>query len=159
MKKIILAAHGFQKNYDLEKSIISLLPKTINELSAVIITTASSEWKELNKHAVLAKQKMENMGFNKVDFLDIEFDDPSKLKNYNLIYINGGNPFYLLYYLKKSGADKIISNLVNQGIVVIGISAGAVVLGPNINIVDYFDRNLNLINLEDLTGLNLVKNF
>ena len=36
-----------------------------------------------------------------------------------------------------------------------GISGGGVVLGPNINIVDYLDKKMNTINLKDLTGLNL----
>ncbi len=155
MKKVILASHGFQKNKNLKKHILALLPKPAKELSAVIITTASAEWKEKNKHAILAKQELEDMGFKKVVFLDVEFEDPNKLKQYDVIYINGGNPFYLLYYIKKSGSDKIITRLANKGVIIVGVSGGGVVLGPNINIVDYFDRKINTIKLKDLTGLNL----
>jgi len=155
MKKVILASHGFQKNKDLKKYIFALLPKSAKELSAVIITTASAEWKEKNKHAVLAKQALEDMGFKKVVFLDVEFEDQNELKKYDVIYISGGNPFYLLYHLKKSGADAIISQLASKGVVVIGISGGGVVLGPDITIVDYFDKKLNIVNLEDLTALDI----
>lgn len=155
MKKVILASHGFQKNKDLKKHILALLPKSSKELSAVIITTASVEWKEQNKHAVTAKQTLEGIGFKRVVFLDVEFEDPNKLKKYDVIYISGGNPFYLLYHLKKSGADAIITQLANEGVVVVGISGGGVVLGSDITIVNYFDKKLNIVNLEDLTALNI----
>src|SRR3989338_6276946 len=150
MKKIILSSHGFQK-----KKLLALLPSVAKNLSVAIITTASAEWKEKNKHAILAKQVLEDAGFKKVEFLDVEFENPNKLKKFDVIYINGGNPFYLLHHLKKSGADKIITQLADQGVIIIGISGGGVVLGPNINIVDYFDKKINSIKLKDLTGLNL----
>ncbi len=155
MRKVILASHGFQKNRNLNKHILGLLPKSAKELSAVIITTASVGWKEKNKHAVLAKQVLEDMGFKKVVFLDVEFENQNELKKYDVIYISGGNPFYLLYHLKKSGADATISQLASKGVVVIGISGGGVVLGPDITIVDYFDKKLNIVNLEDLTALDI----
>jgi len=155
MKNIILSSHGFQKNKELKKQLLLLLLKPTKELSAVIITTASVEWKEKNKHAVAAREALENMGFKKVDFLDVEFDNPEKLKDYDIIYINGGNPFYLLYHLKKNGADIIIKELSKKGAVIIGVSGGGVVLGSDINIVNYFDKKSNIIGLEDLSALGL----
>lgn len=154
-KKIILSSHGFQKNKTLKKKLLTLLPLPARNLSVAIVATASAEWKEKNKHAILAKQMLEEMGFKKVKFIDVEFDNPNKLKKFDVIYINGGNPFYLLYHLKKSGADKVLTQLANQGVIIVGISGGGVVLGLNINIVDYFDRKINTIKLKDLIGLNL----
>ena len=63
MKKVILSSHGFEKNTSLEQKLFKLLPKSAGQLSAVIITTASSKWKEKNKHAIEAKQVLENIGF------------------------------------------------------------------------------------------------
>ena len=156
MKNIILSSHGFQKNKELKKQLLLLLLKPTKELSAVIITTASVEWKEKNKHAVAAREALENMGFKKVDFLDVEFDNPEKLKDYDIIYINGGNPFYLLYHLKKSGADIVIKELFKKGAVIVGVSGGGVVLGPNINIANYFDKKSNTVGLKDLSALGLI---
>jgi len=155
MRKIILTSHGFTKNTVLKKKFLGLLPNLTKNLSAVIITTASAEWKEKNKHAVSAKQVLENMGFKKVAFLDVEFESPNKLKNFDVIYISGGNPFYLLYHLKKSGANKVIQKLADKGVILVGVSGGGVVLGPDINIVSYLDRKLNIVKLKDLTALNL----
>lgn len=155
IKKLILSSHGFQKNKTLKKKLLVLLPLPAKNLSVAIITTASAEYKEKNKHAVLARQVLEDMGFKQVKFIDIEFENPNKLKKFDVVYINGGNPFYLLYHLKKSGADEVLIQLANQGVIIVGISGGGVVLGSNINIVDYFDRKINTIKLKDLTGLNL----
>lgn len=156
MSKIILSSQGFQKNKTLRNMLLSVLPKVSNTLSVAIITTASAEWKEKNKHAIAAKQELEDMGFKLAQFIDIEFENPTLLQTFDVIYINGGNPFYLLYHLKKSGADKIIAQLADQGVVIVGISAGGVVLDPNINIVDYFDKGMNTVNLKNLTGLNII---
>ncbi len=155
MKKLILSSHGFQKNKSLKKKILALLPSAAKSLSVAIITTASAVWKEKNKHAILAKQVLEDMGFKKVKFFDVEFENPNKLKKFEVVYINGGNPFYLLHHLKKSGADKIITQLADRGVIIIGVSGGGVILGPNINIVNYFDGKINTIELKNLTGLNL----
>jgi len=69
MKKIILSSHGFQKNKSLKNKLLALLPSAAKNLSVAIITTASAEWKEKNKHAILAKQVLEDAGFKKVEFL------------------------------------------------------------------------------------------
>ncbi|OGF25850.1 hypothetical protein A2331_04640 [Candidatus Falkowbacteria bacterium RIFOXYB2_FULL_34_18] len=155
MKNIILSSHGFQKNKYLKKRLLGLLTSAPKNLSVGIITTASEEWKEKNKHAILAKQTLDNLGFKQVKFIDIEFENPNNLKRFDVIYINGGNPFYLLYHIKKTGADKIITDLANRGVIIVGVSGGGVFLGPNINIVDYFDKKINAVKLKDLTGLNL----
>ncbi|PJC01115.1 MAG: hypothetical protein CO073_04305 [Candidatus Komeilibacteria bacterium CG_4_9_14_0_8_um_filter_36_9] len=75
MKKIILSSHGFQKNKSLKNKLLALLPSAARDLSVAIITTASAEWKEKNKHAILAKQVLEDAGFKKVEFLDVEFEN------------------------------------------------------------------------------------
>jgi len=155
MKRIILTSHGFKKNKKLKQQLLGLLPSLTKKLSVVIVTTASAEWKEKNKHAVSAKRVLEKMGFKKVIFLDVEFENPNKLKDFDIIYISGGNPFYLLYHLKKSGADKIIKKLANKGIILIGVSAGATVLGPSIKIVQYFDNKKNIVKLKDFSALKL----
>jgi dipeptidase E len=61
-----------------------------------------------------AKEDLLGYGFRKVDFNDIEFDKPELLEKYNVIYINGGNPFNLLYHMKKSGADLILKDIAKQ---------------------------------------------
>ena len=64
------------------------------------------------------------------------------LASKDVIWVCGGNGFYLRWILKESGADAIIRQLVAQGTVYAGWSAGAVLAGPTLQ---YYDI------VEDLT--------
>lgn len=59
------------------------------------------------------------------------------LASKDVIWVCGGNGFYLRWILKESGADAIIRELVAEGTVYAGWSAGAVLAGPTLQ---YFDR-------------------
>lgn len=153
MKKLFLTSHGFSDE-PARQAFLKLLDKPSKELTAAIITTASVEYKEKNKYAISTRQYFEELRFKKVTFLDVEFENPNKLKDFDVIYLNGGNTFYLLYHLKKSGADKVLKEIVDNTILV-GTSAGAVVLGPDIKIAVKFDDERNIINLKDYFALGL----
>ena len=53
-----------------------------------------------------------------------------KLQDFDAIWIGGGNTYYLRWILRVSGADVVIEQLVNRGMVYGGGSAGAIVAGP-----------------------------
>jgi dipeptidase E len=66
----------------------------------------------------------------------------AKLVSKDVIWVCGGNGFYLRWILKETGADEIIRDLVHNGTVYAGWSAGAIIAGPTLR---YFDS------IEDLT--------
>ncbi len=78
-----------------------------------------------------------------------------KLRNNDYIYITGGNTFFLLQELKKSGADKIIIEQINLGKIYIGESAGSIVVSPNIEYVKDMDDYKKAIELKDNLSLNI----
>ena len=55
------------------------------------------------------------------------------LKPFDVIWIGGGNTYYLRWILYKTRADIIIPSLIKQGKIYGGGSAGAIVAGPTIN--------------------------
>jgi dipeptidase E len=55
----------------------------------------------------------------------------------DLFVLAGGNPFYLRWLMKATGADELITELVRKGTVYVGASAAAVVAGPTLR---YFDN-------------------
>ncbi|MEG1408151.1 MAG: Type 1 glutamine amidotransferase-like domain-containing protein, partial [Ruthenibacterium sp.] len=81
------------------------------------------------------KKELEKLGMI-IDELDISTassqDIKDKLVNNDYIYITGGNTFFLLQELKRTGADLIITEQVNKGKLYIGESAGAMITSPNI---------------------------
>jgi peptidase E len=51
--------------------------------------------------------KLEYLGLN-VELFDVEFQDSTDLLEYDVILINGGNPFYLIDHFNKSKLQKCI---------------------------------------------------
>jgi dipeptidase E len=80
------------------------------------------------------------------------------LAGFDVLYIQGGNTFYLLDQLRRSGADKIIRDLVTgDHTVYCGISAGSVVACPDIAVTGWGPEwDHNEVGLTDLAGLGLV---
>jgi dipeptidase E len=81
-----------------------------------------------------------------------------QLAAFDVLYIQGGNTFHLLDQMRRSGADRIIQELVTgHGTVYCGVSAGSIVAGPEIGIAAWSpDWDRNEVGLTDLTGLRLV---
>lgn len=59
-----------------------------------------------------------------------QFKDKLAVKD--VIWFGGGNTYYLRWLLKESGVDELVTDLVEQGIVYGGGSAGAIVAGPTL---------------------------
>ncbi len=79
-----------------------------------------------------------------------------KLKNNDFIYVTGGNTFYLLQELKRTGTDKIIIEEVNAGKLYIGESAGAIVASANIEYAKGMDNMKKAPDLTNFDALGLV---
>ena len=106
------------------------------------IPTASLHEK-YTKYVDEAKQAFENMGL-KVEVLDVS-SAPKELtertlQRCDLIYVSGGNTFFLLQELEKSGAKTIILEQVKGGKPYIGESAGSIIMAPNISYAKDMDR-------------------
>ena len=83
-----------------------------------------------------------------------------KLKTYDVIWVNGGDTFYLLYWVKKSGFDKILPRLLEEGKTYVGLSAGSILLCPTIEVAGWEGQDdPNIIELKDHNGLNMIHFF
>ncbi|MFA5155514.1 MAG: Type 1 glutamine amidotransferase-like domain-containing protein [Patescibacteria group bacterium] len=79
------------------------------------------------------------------------------LKNFNAVFINGGSSFYLLRAIRQSGFEAVIKELLPQGFIYMGGSAGTYVACPTIEMAlwrhqDRYDH----CGLSDLSAMNLV---
>lgn len=151
--KLLLTSNGFF-NDAIKNQFLKLVDGKVHEMKIAIITTASPQ-KENNKYAQKAKEDFMEMGIQNIHFIDLEFDSPESLIQKDVIYINGGNPFNLLFHTKKSGADYILRQLVSKNVVIVGVSAGAVLLGPNIKVVNFFTPEMDNLNTKDFSALGL----
>lgn len=87
---------------------------------------------------------MEQLGM-KVHIVDLrDYDQANVLKDklaaFDLIWAMGGNTYVLRYEMQRSGFDKIIAELLHNGVVYGGDSAGALVAGQSIAGVESADE-------------------
>jgi dipeptidase E len=91
------------------------------------------------------------------DLSDRNFEDMEK---YGAIYIGGGNTFTLLYLIRKTKFEKLLTKYYKQGGIIYGGSAGAIIFGKDIRIAGFGgDSDRNIVGLTDFSGLNLVNGF
>lgn len=128
----------------------------VEKARAVVVTTASVEHKEKNRSAIAAYNALVAAELRDVRYIDFDRDSPRMLESVDLVYLSGGNPHYLLKRIRESGADRVLSDLAERGVPLIGASAGALVLGPSTAMVDIFDPHLPDFGFADREGLAIV---
>lgn len=154
MKTILLTSAGMQ----VKNEILKILPRSPNRIKVGHIITASkpeldTSYVKKDKHAMSA------LGFT-VENIDIENKNEKELRNLlndkDVIYVQGGNTFYLLKWMKDSGFDIVLKELIEKGKIYIGVSAGSVIMGENIKTAGWKGIDKNIVGLTDLTGLQYV---
>lgn len=127
--------------------VVAFIPTAaVPEEDKWFVKSAIDEIKEIGMQLFTVDLKEEN-----------EQSLKEKLADCDVVYVNGGNTFYLLDWARKSGFDKVIKDLVSQGKVYIGTSAGSLLVGPDISVSGWkssWDRNI--VGLKDFRGLSLV---
>jgi dipeptidase E len=73
----------------------------------------------------------------------------NKITNADYIFVAGGNTFYLLQELKRSGADKLIVEHINKGKIYISTSAGSIIVSKNIEYIKLMDDPAVAPDLDD----------
>lgn len=91
--------------------------------------------------------------------LDEEYDE-SRVKEiftYDAIHLSGGNTFYFLHLLRKRGLIDLLQDYVKEGGILIGISAGSIMMSKDISVAGLGERgDCNNIGIEDKSALGLV---
>lgn len=102
------------------------------------------------------KKALEQAGLI-VDEIDVSKASRSEVSRIlgddDVIYVSGGNTFFLLQELRKSGAGPIIAEHIRAGKLYIGESAGSVILAPNIGYVQGLDDARAAPELTDFESL------
>ena len=154
MKRMLLVAM-FQNVWDILKTIE---PNLKNKTVTFIPTASLAE--KLGFFVKIGKWRLKRMGL-KVEELEIASSSyetiKSKLEKNDIIYISGGNTFFLLQELKRTGADKLLIKEINNGKLYIGESAGAIAVAPDIRYSAEMDKPEKAPDLKDYTGLDLIE--
>ncbi len=126
--------------------------------TVTLIPTASLA-EEVNAYLIAAKDALVEAGLA-IDELEVstasQQDIADKLERNDYIYVAGGNTFFLLQELKRTGADKLIAEQVRAGKCYIGESAGSAVLAPDIEYLQRLDDPSAAPDLDSSVSLALV---
>ncbi|MDR2480767.1 MAG: Type 1 glutamine amidotransferase-like domain-containing protein [Spirochaetaceae bacterium] len=155
MKKLFLASYF--------SGAAKLLPdftgNTCSGKKVVFIPTASIVEK-VTFYVGADKKTLEKLGLI-IDELEISKASPDEIKakinEADYIFVEGGNTFFLLQELKRTGTDKLIIEHINKGKLYIGASAGSMILSKDIEYVKYMDSSETAPELKNkFTALSVV---
>jgi len=153
-KTLLLTSAGMQ----MKGEIIKLLQKPAYDITVAFISTAAKPQQDLEYLRKDWNIMRDEMGFNLVE-IDIEGKTEKEvydlIKAKDIIYVEGGNTFYLLNAMRRCNFEKIIRKLLKEGKVYIGSSAGSIVVGRTIKSAEWYGDE-KPANFKNLKGLNLV---
>lgn len=103
--------------------------------------------------------QLQNLGYSLVPITignGTAADLAAVLDTVNAIYVSGGMADYLMASLRRVGADTVLIERIRAGLPYMGASAGAMIMGKNIEPAIALDGHTEGISLDNLNGLNLV---
>ena len=154
MTKLLLTSTGLA-NQNITNQFLQIIDKPVSQIKIIFVPTASRSEEELN-YVAESKKELLDLGILENNIKTLNLDKPvsfQEVENFDVIYVCGGNTFYLLKKVRETGFDKVIIEFAKTDKLYFGVSAGSILVCPNIDIASPFDEND--VNLTDLTGLNL----
>lgn len=158
MKKLFLTSY-FANTKDLFKNF------TENELNIdlkgkeILFIPTASIVEEVNFYVEEAKIVFKEFGM-KINVLELtkvsEVEAKNKINLAEIIYFSGGNTFFLLQELKRKNLVSLIKQRVEEGMIYIGESAGAIISSENIFYVEDMDNKKIARDLKGTEALNLI---
>lgn len=155
MKKLFLTSQ-FRTVGD---KLADTLPKAPEDLTVVFVPTAGDPYGDEKPWLVADRQKLVDMGFNVVDLplKDAKKDQvEAALKKADVIFVAGGNTFYLLHHARLSGFLELAPKYIENGVIYVGSSAGSYLACPTIEAGGWKNQDKNFLGLTDLRAMNLV---
>jgi dipeptidase E len=107
-------------------------------------------------------EQFDHFGVNQ--FINFPIDKPfspilkEQVLKSDVIHLSGGNTYYFLYHLRKTGFLDDLKNYVKNDGILTGLSAGAIIMTPNINTAGFpeFDCDENDEDLKSFKSMGLV---
>ena len=155
----------FLKNVILTSSLyesIELVKKFLDkntESKKILFIPTATNVDEYKKYIHLTQKAFEDFGYEVENFDVSIFSENTakeKLSEAKIVFISGGNTFYLLQELKRKNLTSYLKERIENGLLYIGESAGSVIAAPDIEYASIVDDKTLATELDDYTGLNLV---
>ena len=144
--------------YESIELVKKFLDKNTESKKILFIPTATNV-DEYKKYIHLTQKAFEDFGYEVENFDVSIFSEEiakEKLSEAKIVFISGGNTFYLLQELKRKNLTSYLKERIENGLLYIGESAGSVIAAPDIEYASVIDDKTVATELDDYIGLNLV---
>jgi dipeptidase E len=154
MKSLFLASYfkdvanlfpAFTNNTHLGKKVVFIPTASLTEILPFYVGTDKKALKKLG----LIVDELEISKAPKDEIIN-------KIAESDYIFVSGGNTFYLLQELKRTGTDKLIIDHINKGKTYIGSSAGSAITSKSIDYMKLMDNPRPAKELHDYSALSIV---
>ena len=139
-------------------SVGSLIKEEIENKKVAFIPTASLR-EGYTGYVGSARKLFKKLGAI-VTEIDISTEAYSMIQSVfeeaDVIYFTGGNSFFLMDQLRKTGTDGLLKKELANGKLMIGESAGAIICAPTIQYIEQMDEKPEDYSQEDNEGLDLI---
>lgn len=135
--------------YPESKEIDTIWVSKINVNDLIIFVPAATT-KSQKSYFEFFKKQMDVYGLSNIEYVDL-YTNWERAYEAKVIYIAGGNTFKLIDIMRKSGFADFLKQQY-ENLIIVGNSAGAVVLGNDIRTTNDND----IIGLDNMSGLGLV---
>ena len=139
-------------------SVGSLIKEEIENKKVAFIPTASLR-EGYTGYVGSARKLFKKLGAI-VTEIDISAETYSTIQSVfeeaDVIYFTGGNSFFLMDQLRKTGTDELLKKELAKGKLMIGESAGAIICAPSIQYIKQMDEKPEDYSQEDAAGLDLI---
>jgi dipeptidase E len=158
--KLLLTSAGLS-NQSIIKAFSDLVGLPNDKIKIAFIPTAANVEEGDKSWLIEDYINLKNQKYSSIDIVDIASVSKDiwlpRLKEANVIFVGGGNTFFLMSWLKKSGLVKILPELLKTRVYV-GISAGSMVATINLRMStsqkSYSEKIFPLENDEGLGFVN-----
>ncbi|WJE50434.1 Type 1 glutamine amidotransferase-like domain-containing protein [Bacillus cereus] len=153
MRKIILYSDQIQEDRKLDYELLRLLNK---ENPSIAYLRSSSDI--TGKYFNYVVKYYRELGISNVEYFDLDkkYDERkvNAIFNYDAIHLSGGNTFRFLNSLRKRNLMHPLKYYVENGGVLIGVSAGSIITTKSIDTAQFVDEDI--IGIEDRSSLGFV---
>lgn len=153
MKQLFLTSSANAVIHDFADRLLPKFKKVMFLKTAAEAYSGNPEWLQEDRDALVSQ------GFEITDFSVTSHNSKSfekELANYDMLFVSGGNTYYLLQELQKSQTIDVIKKLVDNGMPYIGSSAGSVIAGVDVSIIGDLDDIGKAPELRGTDGIGLV---
>ena len=156
MKNIILTSCGIIDREFKEQFYRIINKEEIKDKKVLYITTASDGENDSDKSWMDEEyETILDLGFSKENIYEFKIGQKEiNINDFDVIYMMGGNTFYLMDMIRKYNFDTVIKKAMDNGIIYIGSSAGSIILGNSVEYALPFDENN--VDLKDFSGLRII---